>query len=467
MRKEKHTLPSGKRAGRLLRTAALAAALLLLAAALLPPLFRETGTEPVSPDWYGGERVACVDSNAEAILWRLRLIRSAQEKLILSTFDLRPDETGLDILAALQEAADRGVRIQILADGICSTMYLQGDAHFQALCAMPNVEAKSYNPVNLVKPWKLNYRMHDKYLIADDHVYLLGGRNTYDLFLREDLDHYNIDRDVVVYAPEPENGGSTGALNAYFDEIWSLTESKAIPPRQTERVEEAREALRLRSASLEQRYPGAAEAFDWDAETYPAERVALLTNPTHPGNKQPQLWNQLCFLMAQGRDIRIQTPYIICGKAMYRDLEEVLSRVQSLQIMTNAPETGANPFGCADFLNQKSRLLGMGAETLEWLGGQSLHTKTLLIDDRLSVVGSFNLDMRSAYLDTELMVAVDCPQLNAKLRQGFDAMAAESRISTSQGERLGEQCPQVSMPLGKALLYTVLRVLLLPMRHLL
>ena len=467
MRKEKHTLPSGKRAGRLLRTAALAAALLLLAAALLPPLFRETGTEPVSPDWYGGERVACVDSNAEAILWRLRLIRSAQEKLILSTFDLRPDETGLDILAALQEAADRGVRIQILADGICSTMYLQGDAHFQALCAMPNVEAKSYNPVNLVKPWKLNYRMHDKYLIADDHVYLLGGRNTYDLFLREDLDHYNIDRDVVVYAPEPEGAGSPGALRAYFDEIWALPESKAIPPRQTERVEEAREVLRLRSASLEQRYPGAADAFDWDAETYPAERVALLTNPPHPGNKQPQLWNQLCFLMAQGRRIRIQTPYIICGKAMYRDLKEVLSRVQSLQIMTNAPETGANPFGCADFLNQKNRLLSLGTETIEWLGGQSLHTKTVLIDDNLSVIGSFNLDMRSAYLDTELMVVVDCPQLNAEIRQGFDAMAAQSRISTSEGERLGEQCPDVRMSLGKRLLYSLLRILLWPVRHLL
>ena len=75
--------------------------------------------------------------------------------------------------------------------------------------------------------------------------------------------------------------------------------------------------------------------------------------------------------------------------------------------------------------------------------------------------------MRSAYLDTELMVVVDCPQLNAEIRQGFDAMAAQSRISTSEGERLGEQCPQVSMPLSKALLYTVLRILLQPIRHLL
>lgn len=465
MKFKKHT--PGNRAPRLAKAASIAVALFLLASALLPPLFRPAAEDPGEPAFYVGERVACMDSNADAMVWRLRLIRSARERLILSTFDLRPDETGLDILAALQEAADRGIRIQILVDGICDAMYLRGDAQFQSLCAMPNVEAKSYNPINLLKPWMLNYRMHDKYLIADDHVYLLGGRNTYDLFLREDLDRYNIDRDVLVYTPEPEKAGSLDALMAYFDEIWSLPESKDIPLRQTERAEEAREDLRLRAASLEQRYPGAADAFDWDARTYPAERVALLTNPTHPGNKQPLLWTQLCSLMAQGREIRIQTPYIICGRAMYRDLEAILSQVQSLQIMTNAPEGGANPFGCADFLNQKNRLLGMGAETLEWLGGQSLHTKTVLIDDNLSVIGSFNLDMRSVCLDTELMVVVDCPRLNAELRQGFDVMAEQSRISGSEGERLGEQCPQVRMPLGKALLYTILRVLLLPIRHLL
>ena len=465
MKFNKH--PPGNRAAQLAKAAVLALLLLLLASALIPPLFRPAAEDPGEPAFFGGERVACMDSNADAMVWRLRLIRSAQERLILSTFDLRPDETGLDILAALQEAADRGVLIQILADGICGTMYLHGDAHFQALCAMPNVEAKSYNPIDLLKPWMLNYRMHDKYLIADNRAYLLGGRNTYDLFLREDLDRYNIDRDVLVYAPEPENGGSLGALNAYFDEIWFLPESEAFTSRETERVLDARQALRQRAGSLEERYPGVSAPIDWDAQTHPADRVALLTNPTLAGNKQPRLWTQLCSLMAQGREIRIQTPYIICGRAMYRDLEAVRSQVQSLQIMTNAPEGGANPFGCADFLNQKNRLLGLGAETFEWLGGQSLHTKTVLIDDNLSVIGSFNLDMRSTYLDTELMVVVDCPQLNAELRQGFDAMAKQSRISTSEGERLGEQCPQVRMPLGKTLLYTVLRVLLWPMRHLL
>lgn len=42
--------------------------------------------------------------------------------------------------------------------------------------------------------------------------------------------------------------------------------------------------------------------------------------------------------------------------------------------------------------------------------------RRIQIDDRLSLIGSFNWDMRSAYLDTELMLLVDCPALNAALR---------------------------------------------------
>ena len=465
MTSRQHSPSSGSHLSRALKRAAGILALFLLVCALVPPLVHKTVTEPVPITGSPGERVAAVDSNREAMLWRLRLIRSAQESLILSTFDLRPDETGLDILAALQEAADRGVRIQILADGICGAMYLQSSAHFRALAAMPNVEARFYNPINLLKPWALNYRMHDKYLIVDNHAYLLGGRNTYDLFLREDLGHYNIDRDVLVYVPE--GGGSLEALRAYFDSIWSLGENRVLSPSQSDRVENAREALRQRAGKLEHKYPKAFCPIDYPSETIPARAVSLLANPPHPGNKEPLVWDALCKLMQQGEQIRIQTPYIICGRAMYRDLAEVCAQVQSLRIMTNAPEGGANPFGCADFLNQKGKLLHLGTETLEWLGGQSLHTKTVLIDDHLSVVGSFNMDMRSAYLDTELMVVIDCPQLNKQLRESFDAMSESSRISTLEGDYLGQQCPKPGMPPARQLLYGILRILLWPVRHLL
>ena len=62
-----------------------------------------------------------------------------------------------------------------------------------------------------------------------------------------------------------------------------------------------------------------------------------------------------------------------------------------------------------------------------------MHTKSILIDDRLSVIGSFNWDMRSAYLDTELMLLVDCPALNAALREQTEEMMRQSRLVSPDG----------------------------------
>ena len=53
----------------------------------------------------------------------------------------------------------------------------------------------------------------------------------------------------------------------------------------------------------------------------------------------------------------------------------------------------------------------------EYMAPHSCHTKAVLIDDRMSIVGSYNLDMRSTYLDTELMLAVDSTELNAIIRK--------------------------------------------------
>ena len=62
-----------------------------------------------------------------------------------------------------------------------------------------------------------------------------------------------------------------------------------------------------------------------------------------------------------------------------------------------------------------------------------MHTKSILIDDRLSLIGSFNWDMRSAYLDTELMLLVDCPALNAALREQTEEMMRQSRLVAPDG----------------------------------
>ena len=62
-------------------------------------------------------------------------------------------------------------------------------------------------------------------------------------------------------------------------------------------------------------------------------------------------------------------------------------------------------------------ILETGVGILEYDGGVSYHGKCFVMDGRLSGIGSFNWDMRSAYLDTELMLVIDSEDLNADLRR--------------------------------------------------
>ena len=134
----------------------------------------------------------------------MRLIKNAKKEIILSTFAFQSDESGKLILGALHDAADRGVHIRLLVDGMESWIDMEGNPYFYGLSSHENVEIKLYNKANPLKPWKIMGRMHDKYLIADGKRYILGGRNTYNYFLGDFPGHKNYDRDVLVVCDEPE-----------------------------------------------------------------------------------------------------------------------------------------------------------------------------------------------------------------------------------------------------------------------
>ena len=129
------------------------------------------------------ERAVIIEKNPEALLQRVRLIRNAKEDIILSTFAFQSDESGKLILGALHDAADRGVHVRLLVDGMESWVDMEGNPYFYGLSSHKNVEIKLYNKANPLKSWKMMGRMHDKYLIADGKRYILGGKKYIQLFL--------------------------------------------------------------------------------------------------------------------------------------------------------------------------------------------------------------------------------------------------------------------------------------------
>ena len=133
--------------------------------------------------------------------------------------------------------------------------------------------------------------------------------------------------------------------------------------------------------------------------------------------------------------VKIHTPYIICNQYMYDGLKKVCDSVGNVSLMTNSVGNNGNPFGSADYYAHKDKVLGTGLEVWEYEGGYSYHGKSVLIDDDISVVGSFNIDMRSVYLDTELMLVIDSEEINAQMSSYMEKYEKQSVNILSDGTK--------------------------------
>lgn len=418
-------------------------------------------------DQAGTERVSYLNDNVEALLYRLRMAEEAKKEIILSTFDFNSDHAGHDIMSVLYQAANRGVKVRIIVDGISGFLDLKGDPWFQALVSHDNVNIRTYNPVNLLKPWTMQARLHDKYFIVDDKMYLLGGRNTANLFLGDYSSKKNIDRELFVYEMQASSGSSIYQLKDYFEHVWTSQDSKNYTCRKmTDKVKNCITQLEKQYLDLQTQYPQAYETWNWESLTKETQKVSLLSNPVNAGNKEPWMWYALNQLMKQGEKVTIYTPYIICGKEMYQDLHQLMQNGTCVDIITNAVSSGANPWGCTDYLNQKENIWKTGANVYEFMGKHSCHTKALLIDNHMTILGSYNMDMRSTYQDTELMLVVDSPELNAEIAKEMETDKTYSRTMEDDGTyTYGEYYKEKEMSTGKKIFYAVLRVVTIPIRR--
>jgi len=427
-------------------------------------------SDPV--DLPAGERFRLIETDEDALEWRLRAIEAARHSIVISTFDFEDNDGGRLVMAYLLHAAERGVRVEILLDGFYGFFNTFGEEHFKALVKDPNIRIYKYNKVNAFLLYKSNYRMHDKYIIIDDKLYLLGGRNLSSEFLGDFTDKkHSLDRDILIYEPKRlrgADGTSLQALQNYWNSIRVLPTCKEYRyTRHSRKVERAADTLRALYRDYAAMHPY--EKTHWDSATSEAESVRLISGERRPVNKEPLVFAQLYHEMEAGKDVLIQSPYIVCSTAMFRDLTFLtFDRERRISILTNAPESGANPWGSMDLLNNRRLFLQSGCELYELFNSDSMHTKTILIDDDLSIIGSYNLDSRATYLDTEMMAAVRSKELNAELRETLQKDIDHSVHYDRAGRKtLGKDCVPRKLQGPRRFFYRIGRVVLPLFRQLL
>ena len=398
-------------------------------------------------------------TGVEAFVARALLIELAERTLDLQYYIFHGDNTGSLIVDRLIAAADRGVQVRILLDD-WGTLEKK-DELVAALDAHPSIAIKLFNPYRhrsglhrlgelLTNFGRVNRRMHNKQLIADNAAVVLGGRNIGDeYFGAGELDF----QDVDVLACGPIAGESGASFERYWNSPFAVPIAELAKADTSQSFDAAREELRERCEALAgSAYAQALSASDL-AEELRNESLnlhwataRLIADPpekvSHPvGARKDTYVGSLIapYARAVQSELLICSPYFVPGKDGVLFLGELRWNGIDVSVLTNslaATDVWLVHAGYVKYrrplLDQGVRLFELRPETRRTAGIKgpkgssraSLHGKTFVFDRRSVFIGSVNLDPRSLEQNTEVGVVVDSPALAAEVAALFTRWTA-------------------------------------------
>lgn len=423
-----------------------------------------------------GNYVGIVDRGDEALLLRIHLIRTARHTIDIQTYIWTNDECARIVLYELLQAAQRGVKVRILVDHMGAHKDPDQLAFITSL--HPNISIKLYRPVggmgnpqlphilvDLLIPSGSNQRMHVKTFIVDGVLGITGGRNIGNNYFNYSLGYNFKDRDAFVVGPA--TAGMVESFNAYW------VAPQAVPTR------DLRDIAKRIEHGINRPIPGRDDIYfnahfrafnnranDTDEiqrlfidTMRPVDRATYVADA--PGRKNRRLYcnrwnngvvtNEMMDLFFESNDsVLIQSPYVIVNRRVANFFQELDEENPNLRVRIST-----NSYGAADHLityatNYRLRprvVLNHGMEVFEYkpypqdlfeflpnaadLAARakaegidrqpylSIHAKTFVFDSDTVFVGTFNLDPRSFYLNSEGGLIVEDDGLAASVRESI------------------------------------------------
>ena len=410
------------------------------------------------PDSSGPDRVALIETPAEALASRIAIIRAATDSIDLVCHAFDYGESTKAIIQELLDAADRGVQVRIVTDGKLGVKGEKMRQLFAAALEHPLISCRSYNRLDLLRPWTWHTVLHDKFINVDNTYLVLGGRNIGDRFFAPANYSGPVTNDAMCWS-----GAPLKKEKAFFPRstaIWTVFGPHGVQPAALKPPEEGyRQQLRADVNSFERDnqdiYSLTLDHFL--NATYPTAKITFINNPTNASKKEPWVAYQLQKLALEAKDqVTVQTPYATANSYLLETMEEVADDAE-LVMLTNSVASSPNFPAFSNYFSQRRQFVSTGAKIYEYQSYDSIHGKSLVIDNRISAVGSLNLDDRSFYIDTENMLIIDSPEFAARLNAAMDDYIDHSALVGADNHYLDpDQALEPSI--GKTLLMYIISI---------
>ncbi len=394
---------------------------------------------------------------------RIALARRAQRGIDVQAYHIHRDAAGRALLRELRDAAARGVRVRLLVD----------DYHVSAiepllsdLAAHANVQVRLFNPLPLrggpamvrlmLSPGEFerhNHRMHNKLFVADNAMAVFGGRNLADEYFMGHAQANFIDMDVIA------SGAVVADLSRVFDRYWNSEAAwplhvvqgrsgaidaqadtaahsrlhaelaDAAPPPATYQIDPV--GLTSVEAQLQ---AGRLTLIHASAQVF-ADPPEKATSATPLSGPSAAMGGLLGVIAGARKEVHVVSPYFVPGSVGMPMMTTAARAGVRTVIYTNSLETTDEPLVHHHYSRYRVAMLQLGVEIHEFNAGTvrkslsfgrfgastpQLHAKVAVVDGRYLLVGSVNLDGRSAVGNTEMAVAIDSPALTAGLRSALE-----------------------------------------------
>ena len=421
---------------------------------------------PITDSMQKKTGVFVLEDGGRSLVARAWLCENAEKSIDVQYFIFSMDNVGLIACDYLVRAADRGVKVRILVDDI---LVDAGPHEILTLDSHPNIEIKIYNPgtnlgKNIMQKAKklatdfkgANQRMHNKTFTVDGKVVITGGRNVADMYFDYDHEFNFRDRDVLLL------GKAVADVKSSFETFWNsplsvpvtqLVEEPGIDANAANKFERLHQyacnpdnywpQVRDQLKSMPQAFNAIRRSGDlvWtDSVQFVADTPGKNNSGgLHGGGK---LTTYLAAMIKSAQhSIDIQSPYLIVTDEGETLLKDAIRRGVKIRILTNSLASNDNLASFAGYQKIRKRLLQDGIRIFEFKPDAKerqtimtgalkekpdftpifgLHAKGMVIDGNVTVIGTFNMDPRSANLNTECVTVITSAKITAGVQHGME-----------------------------------------------
>ena len=406
----------------------------------------------------------------DALSQRLALIESAEQSIDIQYYIWNSDSSGSYLASRLLAAANRGVQVRVMLDDINLN---ERESLLAALDLHPKIEIRIFNPipsrhgfikwVNVLSDFsRLNRRMHNKSFTVDGTLAIVGGRNIGDEYF--DLsDEINFrDRDVLVM------GSVVSDIQTSFTQYWSSRWSYPVNLL-TENVSPDISILENLEAPIYQHYPplpaGNKQANTFLKALLPemtwvkARFISDQAVPDDASNTDvPKATAKLLTKLAQQStdEMVIESAYLIFDDRQLNSLNSLASKGVKITALTNSMASNDLVTNHSGYAGRRKDMLKEGIQLFELKPDSNLcedstknakkcaptapyglHAKSVVFDENIAVIGSFNFNLRSTYLNTESLLIIENQSVATQLKHEIkQAMSEENswRLDLTDGK---------------------------------